>query len=525
VASAAAVERECSVGKPRVAPVAAVGLIMLAGAGLRLMYWQAPLLDAHRWRQVDTAAIARQYYENGIKPLRPEVNWGGDHGAVESEFPLLPILAALQYHLTGPNTAYARLIVVVFSTASLLLLYFLGAALVGPACGRAAMFLLALAPTSVFFGRTFMPDAVMVFWVLGAVLGFVVYGKSGSRLALAAGSIAAALACLTKLPAVVVFAPLVGAVWLGREHHRWRDPWLWVALAVPIAATVVWYWHAYSLYRETGLTFGVLGTTKTYPLDVAPGPWPSTFSKWSTVALLTDPAFYERLLARTYSIHLMPIGVAGCLYGLVAWRGNRWRLIADAWLGAFTVFVLAAGEGNRAHDYYQLPAVPAACLYFGAVTANLFDGAWIRQHLASGRAGLAAATLLAGSIGLVSFHYSSIVMTHFRPSSLDLRTAQAGDALRAAVPEDALVIVVDDYGINSPMLLYFAHRKGWSFDAVNLSDHVIDGLARRGARAFCTTAWSEVERLNPNAAAYLKQLPEIRLARAPADMVAFDLRH
>ena len=33
--------------------------IVLLGIGLRLLYISSPLLDAHRWRQIDTAVMAR----------------------------------------------------------------------------------------------------------------------------------------------------------------------------------------------------------------------------------------------------------------------------------------------------------------------------------------------------------------------------------------------------------------------------------------------------------------------------------
>ena len=57
---------------------------------------------------------------------------------------------------------------------------------------------------------------------------------------------------------------------------------------------------------------------------------------------------------------------------------------------------------------------------------------------------------------------------------------QAGQAVERVVPGDALAIVADDYGVTSPLLLYFAHRKGWSFDVEDLHPQVIDGLKRQG---------------------------------------------
>ena len=39
----------------------ALAAILLLGIGLRLLYITSPLLDAHRWRQIDTAVMARYF--------------------------------------------------------------------------------------------------------------------------------------------------------------------------------------------------------------------------------------------------------------------------------------------------------------------------------------------------------------------------------------------------------------------------------------------------------------------------------
>ena len=81
----------------------ALAAILLLGIGLRLLYITSPLLDAHRWRQIDTAVMARYFYEDSLNPLYPQVNWGGARGYVESEFPLVPFIAALLYFAFGPD--------------------------------------------------------------------------------------------------------------------------------------------------------------------------------------------------------------------------------------------------------------------------------------------------------------------------------------------------------------------------------------------------------------------------------------
>jgi len=494
--------------------------VVVLGAGLRLLWIETPLLDGHRWRQVDTAAIARNLYEVQFNPFYPQVDWGGLHGYVETEFPLLPTLTAALYYALGEQDHLGRIVAVLFSVATIVATYALGAELLGAAGGGlAAAFLFAVSPAAVFFGRTFMPDAPMLFFWVAGVLGFVRYFKRGDRRALWLGSAAAALACLGKLPAVMMFAPIAAAAFQARRWSVLRDRQFLAALAVPLVIAAAWYLHAYLLFRQTGLTFGILAhPAKTYPLSVAPGPWQYAFSKWSTVELLTTRRYYVEMFGRMHHFHLLPWGLGGALLGLAFWKRSEWRLVADAWLLAMLAFLLVAGEANISHEYYQLPMIPLAGLYLGAVAGPVFGGDWT---LRKGR-GLIRPVVLA-TIGIAGFYYSGVIVSHFRPDRLDMRVLLAGAAVQRVVPEDALVVVVDDYGVTSPMLLYFAHRKGWSFGVENLRPQVIDGLKRQGARFFATSLWSRVEAEQPETAYYLKTFPRLELGDAPADMAVFDL--
>ena len=63
--------------------------ILLVGLGLRLPGLDEPLIDQQAWRQTDTAAIARNYYEEGYDLFYPRVDWrGATAGYVETNFPL-----------------------------------------------------------------------------------------------------------------------------------------------------------------------------------------------------------------------------------------------------------------------------------------------------------------------------------------------------------------------------------------------------------------------------------------------------
>jgi Dolichyl-phosphate-mannose-protein mannosyltransferase len=499
-------------------------LILLVAAGLRLQYITAPLLDAHRWRQVDTAAVARAFYEGPMNPLKPEANWGGAHGYVESEFPLLSLLVSVLYKLFGVSETWGRLVVVVFSLATVALVYVLARDLIDHPAGLAAAFLVAVSPGAVFYGRAFMPDTLMVCFSVGAILGFYRYLAQGSRRALLAGSASLALAVLVKLPAVIVAAPLVVMVWKQQRWAALRDRRLMAALVVPAVLSVAWYWHAYQLFRETGLTFGVFGTTKTYPPDVAPGPWTTAFSKWSSWDLLTSWSFYETLISRLWLLHLTPPGLALAAIGILLLRRVPGRVIVDSWFLAMLTFMLAAGYGQMGHDYYQLPLVAICAFYFGAAARNAFDADWIARAIGPGLRWKVAVAAVLGAVASLAFVNSRVIERHFRPESPDIRMFRAGQAIAAAAEDGALIVAVDDYGVNSPMLLYFAHARGWSLDADTARADAVRGLTSKGARYFATTRLSDVVRRQPDLALYLGSKRRVPLNQAPANTALFDLR-
>jgi hypothetical protein len=76
----------------------------------------------------------------------------------------------------------------------------------------------------------------------------------------------------------------------------------------------------------------------------------------------------------------------------------------------------------------------------------------------------------------------------------------------------------------SPVLLYFAHLKGWSFETTDVSPAVIDNLRGLGARYFVTTRWRELNSARPETAAFLELYQDLSITGAPADTRLVDLR-
>jgi hypothetical protein len=94
------------------------------------------------------------------------------------------------------------------------------------------------------------------------------------------------------------------------------------------------------------------------------------------------------------------------------------------------------------------------------------------------------------------------------------------------VEPDALIVTVEyaQFGNNSPILLYWAHRRGWSFDLKSITPHVIELLRKNyGARYFATTIWSTLSAAQPEIVEYLRTRRQIHMPGNPRNTVLFDL--
>ena len=130
-------------------------LILAFGAALRFFHLTAPFVDAHAWRQLDTAAMARNFYEGSFLPFDPRVDWGGRYGYLEAECPLIPALIALLYKVTGLHETVGRLVIIAFSLGLIWATSRLAMILDGRrAVANGAAFLVAVSPACIMRAMT-----------------------------------------------------------------------------------------------------------------------------------------------------------------------------------------------------------------------------------------------------------------------------------------------------------------------------------------------------------------------------------
>ena len=450
-------------------PIWGLWAVLALSLGARCFELGAPLIDQQAWRQCDTAAIARNFFAEEFNPLYPRVDWRGDTaGYVEANFPLFPFLVACLYAVAGGAHEWiGRLLAALFSTAAAYLLYGL-ARRVGLSewGGVAAAFLYTVFPLNLFFGRAFMPEAAMLFLSLAALSVFAAWCDR-PRIPLLLGAAGTAGLCfMVKVPTLYLGFPLVALAWQRWGWGFLRLPALWAYLVLVLIPPLAWHAHAHGLFAETGLTFGVWNQ--------------EGYDKWNA-GLLVSADFYAVLARRFAHNILTPFGALLAAGGLWALRRRPQALFLYVWLAGLCLYVLLVAEGNRKLHYYQLPFVPVAALFAAAAIQGLGErcGRWPAFGLAA----------------LVSCYSVWAVGDYYRPANnvyAYYRACwQAGRALDARLPADALVVVGDldeNAGARNraqnPSLLYYMKRKGWQITPDEYTVGRLDSLAGLGGGYF-----------------------------------------
>ena len=459
--------------------------ILALGLGLRLFWLDQPLIDLQAWRQADTAAMARNFYTEEYNPLYPRVDWRGTTpGYVETNFPLFPFLVACAYSIAGGAEEWiGRLLAALFSTAGAALLYRLARRLCADLwTARLSALLLLIFPLNIYLGRAFMPEALMLLLSIGSLLAFDYYAAKGGAAPFMLAWTTAALCFLVKIPTLYLGFPLVALAW---THWGWdflRRPALWAYLILALLPAMLWYWHAYGLFEQTGLTFGIWNR---YGYD-----------KWSN-QLLWEGDFYLEMLRRFGHSVFTPAGFALVVLGLLRAGGERYARVVTIWMGALLLYLFLIPEGNHRLHYYQLPFIVPGALLAGDMLARLLRGEtaaarWLQWPTrCSSRQRVALVVLIATGIGsygiwAIQDFYQPPKIYRFYQDSL-----AAGRALDRKLPPDVRLVVgdIDEnttelFRSQSPTMLYYCRRKGWQITLKEFSGTRLDSLAALGADYF-----------------------------------------
>jgi 4-amino-4-deoxy-L-arabinose transferase-like glycosyltransferase len=399
------------------------------------------------------------------------------------EFPIIPYAVALMYRVAGVHEWLTLLIPMASGLGLVIVIYRFARLVFDPAVGFAAGLFAAISPTLVGLSTGLWPDPPMTFCGALGLWGLAVWVKRDSRPWLVFGALGIAAAILLKITALYIGIPVLFLCIVKYGSAWWRKADVWLLGLLALAPPTLWYWHAFSLYREYHNTFGILT---------------GGYLKFATLDLLLRPGFYTTNLFRIVMYHVTPAASAAVLYGLWIRQRTSIGYVFHVWLGALVILFIVSARGVLiGHYQYLMPIVAPAAALAGAGTLALYRKLASRASQPapgrSNRLALAFGIVFAlNAVGASALFYVQglRVITAFWEE--DKRT---GLAVGASTIPGSLIIVADtqmddvtpERSMTPPNVFYFSDHRGWYESLAWVSPAMIEELRSQGGRYFVVT--------------------------------------
>lgn len=469
---------------------------VVLGFILRLKGIHNPLLDHPGWRQGDEASIARNFATLRYNIFYPQTNYNGPPpNYVELELQIVPYLAATFYKIFGVHEIAGRIITIAFSLGTAAVLALFGRWLFASAtAGILAALFYAVMPGSIYYGRTFMPDTAMVFFMTAALYATARLLLDRERWRVRDVLTCAALlalALLAKPVAAVAIVPVLVLIAERAYSGRTFRPLSAVALvAGPLI--VLWiYDRIVGSHAEWHWASGIL------TLHVLPS---LRESLQSVGAFGVKAAQFRLMLGVLAYVMIGPAIAAAALLGLFFTPAtSRSRSLLWAWLAAGLAYVFVVVTVERV-DYYTFPLLPLAALAAAGFTQRLI--AAVGSSTLSAAAKYACAALALAAFAATVFQNYQIVKPYYRYSKSVYRNAIALDRV---LPPAALVVM----GHYDPSVLYYIARYGWEEDPYVWTPFDEQSAIRKGARYFIAIERNRFNR-NVELCAWMQRFPLLR---------------
>ncbi len=424
-------------------------LILVFGFLVRLYKINNPIADWHSWRQADTASVTRTYIQDGIDLLHPryhdisflQTGKFNPNGWRFVEFPIFNAVHAI-FAKSFPQFSlelWGRLVSVISSTFSILLIFLLGRRFLGWGGGLLAAFFFAFIPFNIYFSRVILPEAMSVTFALLALVMFVRWFDAGKRQTLLLAGAVFALALLVKPYTIFYSIPMLFLAgqkfsWQWRKISRNRELWAFTTIALlPLFA-----WRLWMLQYPEGIPF----------------------YKWvfNSDGIRFRPSFWRWIFGeRLGGLILGSWGTVLFTFGLLAKsKGNEKGAILAFAAGAF-LYVSIIASANVRHDYYQTLVIPAVVLVLSRGVLFLWEAKFVNKFV--GR--IFAFVLVFWTIFFPFYEIREFYKIN-HPEIL-----RAGQAVLEIAPEDALVVAPYN---GDTAFLYQTKRSGWPYQTNSIEE-------------------------------------------------------
>lgn len=425
-------------------------IILFLGFIVRFYRFDGPIADWHSWRQSETSMVSRNFVNEGFDLLHPRMDnisnvqsgFDNPNGYFFVEFPLYNVAQAGLYKFFGILTLeeWGRLVSILASTFSSLLLYLLVRRHGNETMALFAAFFYSLLPFNIYWGRTILADTSMVTATLGGIYFFDLWVEKSSKvigksvLFYVLALVCTAAAFLLKPYSLFFVLPMLYVAWRAWGLKLFLQWQLWL-FAVVTVAPLIW-WRTWMTQFPEGIP------ANAWLLNGNGIRFRPAFFRW---------VFYERLTVLISGYALALVAAVG-IFRLP--KVKEWLFFAAFFVSSL-IYVCVFATGNVQHDYYQIPIMPSVAIAL-AIGAYILSYKVIKLKVI--KSTVPIGMILVVICTVIGFYFSwQRVKDYFNINNRSIIVA--GEAVDLLTPKDAKVIA--QYTGDSSFL-YQTKRKGWA---------------------------------------------------------------
>lgn len=401
-----------------------------------------PLLEAHIFRQTQTAYTALIYHQEGIDLLMPQLPVFGPPWVVPFEFPLFQAAAALLMGVgVAPDTALRAMGLATFLLTGALLFGLLRH-VTGNVTAIIGLVAFLFSPFGLLWGRTSMIEYLATAGGVGFLWAGVAWADSGRPRTYAGAIVAGSVGTLTKI-ATGGFYLLPLLLYRGRRPiPRTHLALLPALIIVPMVAGLAWTSYADRLKLATDATISLTlsgGYMRAYNFGVIADRF--DLAGWSEIL---------RTLTFALTGLLLPLWV---LLGALATWAHPQRRFLFAFLALCAIApIVVLMPLYVIHDYYLAAISPAIASLIG------LGGAWLwlhRRARAVRSLGIVMAACWLVGVALMGGYWGRA----YGPVIDRERTLEAAGYIASrTAPDEWVVLRGRDW---DPSVFYYARRRGF----------------------------------------------------------------
>jgi len=329
--------------------------MMLFGFYLRSFHLDFPSIGYHNMKENEYLSQAALQQQEGDYLRRKMHIFGREATPYFEEYPQMPILPWLfqiMWFVFGNEFWAARIILVLFSIATIPLLYVLTKNITkSDYIALTAAFLFSFMPLAVFFGRNIQPETPALFFLLLGMIYYTDYLEHHTKANAMRMGLALAFAAIFKPTFLIGLIPMAAIFSFEKlKETKFRTGFLKHAGWAAVAFSPMPMWNVISSFLnvDQSLTQGTLARVDLFRVFTA------TYwnQYWPTInAYIADNYTW-------FYVYLMMLGLGILLL--------KYSTPIARFLLAYTLAIIPYGmilaDYLKAHSYYQFPFLPLVCM-------------------------------------------------------------------------------------------------------------------------------------------------------------------